>query len=88
MVAMVDAVALNTDVVAPTGIVTDPGTVSKGLLLVNVTVPAGLKETVLLAYDARAVFVFHSGVYDPAEAAIRCDQPLPNTSESMVKALP
>jgi hypothetical protein len=34
---------------APTGTVTDAGMVSKGLLLVNVTLPAALKATVLLA---------------------------------------
>jgi hypothetical protein len=43
------AEALNAAVLAPTGTVTDAGTMSKGLLLVNVTLPAALKATVLLA---------------------------------------
>jgi hypothetical protein len=42
------AVALNVAVLAPTGTVTDAGMASKGLLLVNVTLPAVLNATVLL----------------------------------------
>jgi hypothetical protein len=43
------AVALKVAVLAPTGTVTDAGTMSKGLLLVSATLPAALKATVLLA---------------------------------------
>jgi hypothetical protein len=43
------AVALKVAVLAPAGTVTDAGTVSKGLLLLSVTLPAALKATVLLA---------------------------------------
>ena len=43
------AVASKLAVLAPTGTVTEAGTVSKGLLLVSVTLPAVLKATVLLA---------------------------------------
>ena len=43
------AVALKVAVPAPTGTVTDAGTVRRVLLLVSVTVPAALKATVLLA---------------------------------------
>ena len=50
------AVALNVAVVAPAATVTDAGTVSAGLLLVKATLPAALKDTVLLAYEPRAIF--------------------------------
>jgi hypothetical protein len=43
------AVALKVAVVSPTGTVTVAGVVSNELLLVNVTLPAALKATVLLA---------------------------------------
>jgi hypothetical protein len=54
---MAAALALNVAVVAPAATFTDAGTVSDGLLLVRFTLPAAaLKETVLLAYEPRAIF--------------------------------
>ena len=54
---MAAAVALNVAVVAPAATFTDAGTVSDGLLLVRFTLPAAaLNETVLLAYEPRAIF--------------------------------
>jgi hypothetical protein len=51
------AVALKVAVVAPAATFTDAGTVSDGLLLVRFTLPAAaLNETVLLAYEPRAIF--------------------------------
>jgi hypothetical protein len=43
------AIAVKAAEVVPGATVTDAGTASKGLLLVNVTLPAALKATVLLA---------------------------------------
>jgi hypothetical protein len=45
----------DTAAVAPAAKLPDAGTVSDRLSLVNVTVPAALKETVLLAYEPRAI---------------------------------
>jgi hypothetical protein len=58
------AVALKVAVVAPTGTVIDAGTVSRGLLLVSVTLPAALKATVLLAYVPAGLW-FHCAAYVP-----------------------
>jgi hypothetical protein len=51
------AVAVNLALLAPTGTVTDEGTISNGLLLLKTTLPAALNDTVLLAYVPEGVCV-------------------------------
>src|SRR5580700_3975540 len=81
------AVAPNVAVVAPAATVTEAGTASKGLLLVNVTLPAALKATVLLAYVPAGLWL-HCAAYLPGAEVIRCAQPFPLTAESLTKVFP
>src|SRR5579863_6488782 len=81
------AVALKLAVVAPAATVTDAGTVSNGLLLVKVTLPAALKAAVLLAYVPAGLW-FHCAAYVPGAEVIRCAQPLPLIAESLRKVFP